>query len=81
MQLDPIRSGFFFFRIVKNRIRNGVHCFEIEWEKPGMYILKGKFITFSHVCLADIMCKTCVYKKKWITYTSVLVLYVTQSKF
>ncbi|OWK09984.1 GEN1, partial [Cervus elaphus hippelaphus] len=30
-QLQPIR-------IVKNRIRNGVHCFEIEWEKPGMKI-------------------------------------------
>ncbi|XP_004387630.1 flap endonuclease GEN homolog 1 [Trichechus manatus latirostris] len=29
-QLQPIR-------IVKSRIRNGVHCFEIEWEKPDHY--------------------------------------------
>ncbi|XP_054557332.1 flap endonuclease GEN homolog 1 isoform X2 [Talpa occidentalis] len=29
-QLRPIR-------IIKTRIRNGVHCFEIEWEKPEHY--------------------------------------------
>ncbi|XP_046297263.1 flap endonuclease GEN homolog 1 isoform X5 [Marmota monax] len=28
-QLQPIR-------IVKPRIRNGVHCFQVEWEKPGL---------------------------------------------
>ncbi|XP_066093070.1 flap endonuclease GEN homolog 1 isoform X2 [Saccopteryx bilineata] len=32
-QLQPIR-------IVKNRIRNGVHCFEIEWEKPEHYAIE-----------------------------------------
>lgn len=34
-QLQPIR-------IVKNRIRNGVHCFEIEWEKPEHYTIEDK---------------------------------------
>ncbi|XP_070284813.1 flap endonuclease GEN homolog 1 isoform X2 [Myotis yumanensis] len=34
-QLQPIR-------IVKNRIRNGVHCFEIEWEKPEHYAIEDK---------------------------------------
>ncbi|XP_043325254.1 flap endonuclease GEN homolog 1 isoform X2 [Cervus canadensis] len=34
-QLQPIR-------IVKNRIRNGVHCFEIEWEKPEHYAIENK---------------------------------------
>ncbi|KAM6222040.1 flap endonuclease GEN homolog 1 [Rhynchocyon petersi] len=34
-QLQPIR-------IVKNRIRNGVHCFEIEWEKPEHYAVDDK---------------------------------------
>ncbi|KAI4577481.1 hypothetical protein MJT46_003316 [Ovis ammon polii x Ovis aries] len=29
-------------RIVKNRIRNGVHCFEIEWEKPEHYATEDK---------------------------------------
>ncbi|XP_040848793.1 LOW QUALITY PROTEIN: flap endonuclease GEN homolog 1 [Ochotona curzoniae] len=32
-QLQPIR-------IVKNRIRRGVHCFEIAWEKPEHYVTK-----------------------------------------
>ncbi|XP_047378030.1 flap endonuclease GEN homolog 1 isoform X1 [Sciurus carolinensis] len=32
-QLQPIR-------IVKPRIRNGVHCFEVEWEKPEHYALE-----------------------------------------
>ncbi|XP_036118695.1 flap endonuclease GEN homolog 1 isoform X1 [Molossus molossus] len=32
-QLQPIR-------IVKNRIRNGVHCFEVEWEKPEHYAIE-----------------------------------------
>ncbi|XP_003787457.1 flap endonuclease GEN homolog 1 [Otolemur garnettii] len=27
-------------RIVKTRIRNGVHCFEIEWEKPEHYAIE-----------------------------------------
>ncbi|KAI4033649.1 GEN1 Holliday junction 5' flap endonuclease [Homo sapiens] len=34
-QLQPIR-------IVKTRIRNGVHCFEIEWEKPEHYAMEDK---------------------------------------
>ncbi|XP_045700240.1 flap endonuclease GEN homolog 1 isoform X2 [Phyllostomus hastatus] len=34
-QLQPVR-------IVKNRIRNGVHCFEIEWEKPEHYTIEDK---------------------------------------
>ncbi|KAM9053392.1 flap endonuclease GEN homolog 1 [Megaptera novaeangliae] len=34
-QLQPLR-------IVKNRIRNGVHCFEIEWEKPEHYSIEDK---------------------------------------
>ncbi|XP_036891339.1 flap endonuclease GEN homolog 1 [Sturnira hondurensis] len=34
-QLQPIR-------IVKNRIKNGVHCFEIEWEKPEHYAVDDK---------------------------------------
>nr|XP_019608377.1 PREDICTED: flap endonuclease GEN homolog 1 isoform X1 [Rhinolophus sinicus] len=34
-QLQPIR-------IVKNRIRNGVHCFEIEWEKPEHYAIEDQ---------------------------------------
>ncbi|XP_077008257.1 flap endonuclease GEN homolog 1 isoform X2 [Tamandua tetradactyla] len=34
-QLQPIR-------IVKNRIRNGVHCFEIEWEKPEHYVTEDE---------------------------------------
>ncbi|XP_025723560.1 flap endonuclease GEN homolog 1 [Callorhinus ursinus] len=34
-QLQPIR-------IVKTRIRNGIHCFEIEWEKPEHYALEDK---------------------------------------
>ncbi|XP_004418366.1 PREDICTED: flap endonuclease GEN homolog 1 [Ceratotherium simum simum] len=34
-QLQPIR-------IVKNRIKNGVHCFEIEWEKPEHYAIEDK---------------------------------------
>lgn len=34
-QLQPVR-------IVKNRIRNGVHCFEIEWEKPEHYAIEDK---------------------------------------
>ncbi|XP_007945674.1 flap endonuclease GEN homolog 1 [Orycteropus afer afer] len=34
-QLQPIR-------IVKTRIRNGVHCFEIEWEKPEHYVTEDK---------------------------------------
>ncbi|XP_010590240.2 flap endonuclease GEN homolog 1 isoform X2 [Loxodonta africana] len=34
-QLQPIR-------IVKTRIRNGVHCFEIEWEKPDHYATEDK---------------------------------------
>ncbi|XP_016009382.2 flap endonuclease GEN homolog 1 isoform X2 [Rousettus aegyptiacus] len=34
-QLQPIR-------IVKNRIRNGVRCFEIEWEKPEHYDIEDK---------------------------------------
>ncbi|XP_006880786.1 PREDICTED: flap endonuclease GEN homolog 1 [Elephantulus edwardii] len=34
-QLHPIR-------IVKNRIRNGVHCFEVEWEKPEHYTVEDK---------------------------------------
>nr|XP_058144078.1 flap endonuclease GEN homolog 1 isoform X2 [Dasypus novemcinctus] len=34
-QLQPIR-------IVKTRIRNGVHCFEIEWEKPEHYATEDK---------------------------------------
>ncbi|KAM5253708.1 flap endonuclease GEN homolog 1 isoform 1-T5 [Hipposideros larvatus] len=34
-QLQPIR-------IVKNRIRNGVHCFEIEWEKPEHYAIEDE---------------------------------------
>ncbi|XP_048660735.1 flap endonuclease GEN homolog 1 isoform X3 [Marmota marmota marmota] len=32
-QLQPIR-------IVKPRIRNGVHCFQVEWEKPEHYVLE-----------------------------------------
>ncbi|XP_034369860.1 flap endonuclease GEN homolog 1 [Arvicanthis niloticus] len=32
-QLQPIR-------IVKPRIRNGVHCLEIEWEKPEHYVVE-----------------------------------------
>nr|XP_040127269.1 flap endonuclease GEN homolog 1 isoform X2 [Ictidomys tridecemlineatus] len=32
-QLQPIR-------IVKPRIRNGVHCFQVEWEKPEHYALE-----------------------------------------
>ncbi|XP_002915044.1 flap endonuclease GEN homolog 1 [Ailuropoda melanoleuca] len=34
-QLQPIR-------IVKTRIRNGIHCFEIEWEKPEHYAMEDK---------------------------------------
>ncbi|XP_034856527.1 flap endonuclease GEN homolog 1 isoform X2 [Mirounga leonina] len=34
-QLQPIR-------ILKTRIRNGIHCFEIEWEKPEHYALEDK---------------------------------------
>ncbi|XP_002710085.2 flap endonuclease GEN homolog 1 [Oryctolagus cuniculus] len=34
-QLQPIR-------IVKNRIRNGINCFEIEWEKPEHYVTEDK---------------------------------------
>ncbi|KAM4867536.1 flap endonuclease GEN homolog 1 [Thomomys bottae] len=34
-QLQPVR-------IVKPRIRNGVHCFEIEWEKPEHYTIEEK---------------------------------------
>ncbi|XP_037669196.1 flap endonuclease GEN homolog 1 isoform X2 [Choloepus didactylus] len=34
-QLQPIR-------IVKTRVRNGVHCFEIEWEKPEHYATEDK---------------------------------------
>ncbi|ELW71998.1 Flap endonuclease GEN like protein 1 [Tupaia chinensis] len=34
-QLQPVR-------IVKTRIRNGVHCFEIEWEKPEHYVVDDK---------------------------------------
>ncbi|XP_008698627.1 flap endonuclease GEN homolog 1 [Ursus maritimus] len=34
-QLQPIR-------IVKTRIRNGIHCFEIEWEKPEHYAMDDK---------------------------------------
>ncbi|XP_075856680.1 flap endonuclease GEN homolog 1 [Microcebus murinus] len=34
-QLQPIR-------IVRTRIRNGVHCFEIEWEKPEHYAVEDK---------------------------------------
>ncbi|XP_004686483.1 PREDICTED: flap endonuclease GEN homolog 1 [Condylura cristata] len=34
-QLRPIR-------IIKTRIRNGVHCFEIEWEKPEHYATEEK---------------------------------------
>ncbi|XP_054422494.1 flap endonuclease GEN homolog 1 [Pteronotus mesoamericanus] len=34
-QLQPVR-------IVKNRIKNGVHCFEVEWEKPEHYALEDK---------------------------------------
>ncbi|XP_042536778.1 flap endonuclease GEN homolog 1 [Dipodomys spectabilis] len=34
-QLQPIR-------IVKPRIRNGVRCFEIEWEKPEHYAIEEK---------------------------------------
>ncbi|XP_021057895.1 flap endonuclease GEN homolog 1 [Mus pahari] len=32
-QLQPIR-------IVKPRVRNGVHCLEIEWEKPEHYVVE-----------------------------------------
>ncbi|KAM5143051.1 LOW QUALITY PROTEIN: flap endonuclease GEN homolog 1 [Callospermophilus lateralis] len=35
-QLQPIR-------IVKPRIRNGVHCFQVEWEKPGRYSIEKCF--------------------------------------
>ncbi|XP_008055678.1 flap endonuclease GEN homolog 1 [Carlito syrichta] len=34
-QLQPIR-------IVKTRIKNGVHCFEVEWEKPEHYAIEDK---------------------------------------
>ncbi|XP_025310393.1 flap endonuclease GEN homolog 1 isoform X1 [Canis lupus dingo] len=34
-QLQPIR-------IVKSRIRNGIHCFEIEWEKPEHYAIEDQ---------------------------------------
>ncbi|XP_077607158.1 flap endonuclease GEN homolog 1 [Crocuta crocuta] len=34
-QLQPIR-------IVKTRIRNGIRCFEIEWEKPEHYTMEDK---------------------------------------
>ncbi|XP_075413197.1 flap endonuclease GEN homolog 1 isoform X2 [Tenrec ecaudatus] len=34
-QLQPIR-------IIKTRIRNGVHCFEIEWEKPEHYTMEER---------------------------------------
>ncbi|XP_060044396.1 flap endonuclease GEN homolog 1 [Erinaceus europaeus] len=34
-QLQPIR-------IVKTRIRNGIHCFEIEWEKPEHYAVEDE---------------------------------------
>uniref|UniRef100_A0A8C8Z666 Flap endonuclease GEN homolog 1 n=1 Tax=Prolemur simus TaxID=1328070 RepID=A0A8C8Z666_PROSS len=34
-QLQPIR-------IVRTRMRNGVHCFEIEWEKPEHYAIEDK---------------------------------------
>ncbi|XP_006191445.2 LOW QUALITY PROTEIN: flap endonuclease GEN homolog 1 [Camelus ferus] len=34
-QLQPIR-------IIKTRIRNGVHCFEIEWEKPEHYAMEDE---------------------------------------
>lgn len=34
-QLQPIR-------IVKNRIRNGIRCFEIEWEKPEHYTIEDE---------------------------------------
>ncbi|XP_062933638.1 flap endonuclease GEN homolog 1 [Cynocephalus volans] len=34
-QLQPIR-------IVRTRIRNGVNCFEIEWEKPEHYAVEDK---------------------------------------
>ncbi|XP_014933858.3 flap endonuclease GEN homolog 1 isoform X2 [Acinonyx jubatus] len=34
-QLQPIR-------IVKTRIRNGIHCLEIEWEKPEYYAMEDK---------------------------------------
>ncbi|ELK13996.1 flap endonuclease GEN homolog 1 isoform X1 [Pteropus alecto] len=34
-QLQPIR-------IVKNQIRNGVRCFQIEWEKPEHYDIEDK---------------------------------------
>lgn len=36
-----------FFRIVKIRVRNGVYCFEVEWEKFGMYILSKIY----NICL------------------------------
>ncbi|EPY76040.1 flap endonuclease GEN 1-like protein [Camelus ferus] len=29
-------------RIIKTRIRNGVHCFEIEWEKPEHYAMEDE---------------------------------------
>ncbi|XP_046517533.1 flap endonuclease GEN homolog 1 [Equus quagga] len=35
-QLQPIR-------IVKTRVRNGVHCFEVEWEKPEHYAIEDKY--------------------------------------
>lgn len=35
-QLQPIR-------IVKTRIRNGVRCFEIEWEKPEHYTMEDEY--------------------------------------
>ncbi|XP_058988579.1 flap endonuclease GEN homolog 1 [Mustela lutreola] len=34
-QLQPIR-------IVKTRKRNGIHCFEIEWERPEHYAVEDK---------------------------------------
>ncbi|XP_006835376.1 PREDICTED: flap endonuclease GEN homolog 1 [Chrysochloris asiatica] len=34
-QLQPIR-------IVKTRIRNGIHCFEVEWGKPEHYAIEDK---------------------------------------
>ncbi|XP_015443721.1 flap endonuclease GEN homolog 1 isoform X2 [Pteropus alecto] len=33
---------YYYFRIVKNQIRNGVRCFQIEWEKPEHYDIEDK---------------------------------------
>lgn len=34
-EADTVSLFFLFDRIARTRIKNGIPCFEIEWQKPG----------------------------------------------